>query len=84
MRGGSWREYVLPPDLALDGTPRVTLDDADLDRVAHGGSFRDESVIAGLARAYAPDGRFAAILRGDLDSQLWQPVKVFVEAPGSS
>jgi tRNA pseudouridine55 synthase len=77
---GSWEEYVLPPDLALDGTPQMTLSEADLNRVAHGGPFRRDFVTKSLGRAYAPDGRFVGVLRGDPDNQQWRPVKVFRDA----
>ncbi len=77
MTDGSWRQYLLPPDLALADHPAMYLDAAGLDEVRHGRRVpvAADMVDASLARAYDPEGRFVAVLgrRGDW----WQPVKVF-------
>jgi tRNA pseudouridine55 synthase len=72
---GSWREYLLPADLALDGTPQVRLDEASYEHLRNGRPIASEGA-EGLARAYAPDGRFVGVLLGDGDG--WRPKKVFV------
>lgn len=76
---GSWQEFVLPADRALEGTPQIELDAESLRLVGNGMALGGEPVFPGLARAYAPDGRFVAVLEGDLQANAWQPRKVFVE-----
>ena len=73
---GSWRQHLLPADLALDGTPQVHLDEDGFKRLRNGMTLPAENV-SGLARAYAPDGRFVAVLVGDPQRNHWQPKKVF-------
>lgn len=75
----SWREFLLPADLALEGTPQIELDAESLRLVSNGMALGGKPVFPGLARAYAPDGRFVAVLEGDLQANAWQPRKVFVE-----
>ncbi len=75
---GSWVKYLLPADLALDGTPCVPLDGEGLRRVTNGMPVPAEGVSAGLGRAYAPDGRFVAVLEADPVSGVWRPRKVLV------
>ncbi len=75
---GSWPRFLLPADLALEGTPRVRLDENALRRVATGLPLQAEGAPGSLARAYAPDGRFVAVLRGDPQAGVWRPAKVFV------
>lgn len=74
---GTWRAYLLPPDLALADYPAVRLDVAGADDVRHGrrvpvGADGGEAT---LGRAYDPAGRFMAVLARQGD--WWQPVKVF-------
>lgn len=78
FRDGSWRRYPLPADMALEGTPRVLLDDETLGRVMHGQPVPAPEVSTGLARAYAPDGRFVAVFQGDPARGMWLPRKVFM------
>jgi tRNA pseudouridine55 synthase len=73
----SWSQYILPPDLAIADCPRVDLGEIDLDRVMRGNTIKTPQVLAGLARAYSPDGRFVAILEGIPARNQWQPRKVF-------
>ena len=75
---GSWRAFLLPPDLALEGTPRIGLDEEGLARVQHGQPIPAGGSVSGLARAYAPDGRFVAVLSGDPAGGVWRPRKVFL------
>lgn len=76
---GSWQALLLPADRALDDTPQVHLDAQGLEDVAHGRALDSgEAAPGALARAYAPDGRFVAVLEGDAQNGLWRPKKVFV------
>lgn len=72
---GTWRDHVLPADLALGGTPQIHLDDAAFGHLRNGRPIPAEGAASGLARAYAPDGRFVAVLVGD--GEVWRPKKVF-------
>ncbi len=76
---GSWPRYLLLPDLALEGTPRIALDNEALGHVIHGRPLPAAEVSAGIARAYAPDGRFVAVLEGDVARGAWLPRKVFLQ-----
>ncbi len=75
--GGSWQQHLLPADLALEGTPRVVLDEFAFGDVCHGRAIAAGGAVEGLARAYAPDGQFVAVLFGDSAAGLWRPHKVF-------
>jgi tRNA pseudouridine55 synthase len=75
---GSWERYLLPADLALSGAPKVMLDAEGLTDVSHGRTISAQPVTDGVARAYAPDGRFVAVLQGEPGRGHWQPKKVFV------
>jgi len=76
---GSWRDLLLPADLALDGTPQLHLDEQGLQDISYGRPLRvGDAAARGLARAYAPDGRFVAVLEGDARRGFWRPKKVFV------
>jgi len=77
---GSWPRYVLPPDRALSGQPRMVLQGTELQRVAHGLPIPNDRGADGLVRGYTPSGRFVAVLRGDPHSRQWRPVKVFRNA----
>ncbi len=76
---GSWSDYIIPADRALEGAPQITLSEPQLSRVRNGAPYQDIKVTDGVARAYAADGRFVAVLQGDSAAGLWQPVKVFAE-----
>ncbi|GAB4470060.1 MAG: tRNA pseudouridine(55) synthase TruB [Anaerolineae bacterium] len=78
---GSWRRWLLPPDLALDGTPQITLSDEDFRLVMNGMPILAAAVSEGLARAYGPDGQLAAVLAGDPTQGRWLPRKVFAKSP---
>lgn len=78
----AWQRWLLPADLALEGMPRVPLGEEGLQRVRNGQPVSDACAVEGLARGYAPDGRFAAVLSGDPPAGVWRPVKVFAAAAG--
>lgn len=79
MADGTWRAYLLPPDLALADYPAVHLDAVEADNVRHGQKVpvAPEMARATLARAYDPDGQFIAVL--ERRALWWQPLKVFAE-----
>jgi tRNA pseudouridine55 synthase len=73
----AWREHLQPADLALLGKPAIHLDDEAVRLVGNGRDISAPLEASGLARAYAPDGRFMAILQADLGAGVWHPIKVF-------
>ena len=75
MESGTWRDYLLPADLALHDVPAVHLDAEQTARVRNGNLIAAGTQPGELARAYDPQGRFIAVLerRGDH----WKPGKVF-------
>jgi tRNA pseudouridine55 synthase len=74
----NWQDYLIPADQALAHLPALHLDEAAYDHIGHGRAipggdgFTDDT----LARAYAPDGNFVAILRAK--AGIWHPHKVFL------
>ncbi len=78
MQDGSWRNYLLAPDLALSELPAVTLDEDQAGRVRHGGAIPAPSDAVGEYRACDSRGALLAILEAK-DGQ-WRPIKVFVGA----
>jgi tRNA pseudouridine55 synthase len=76
---GDWLGYLIPAEHALSGTPQVRLDDAGLRLIGHGQAVPSDEVSGGLGRAYAPDGRFVAVVEGDSMAGVWRPRKVFLD-----
>jgi tRNA pseudouridine55 synthase len=75
---GTWSQHLLSADLALAGTPQVRLDEVGYEHLRNGRAIPAQDISMGLARAYAPDGRFVAVLLGDPSGGAWRPKKVFV------
>ncbi len=76
MAEGSWRKYLLPPDLALSDLPAVRVDEEQARLIRHGQAIPVPQASGGEARAYDPQGRLLAIVRA-ADGH-WQPSKVFL------
>jgi len=78
MDADTWRDALLPPDMALMDAPAVYLSPEDAGHVRHGRLIAATPDIhaAALARAYDPDGQFFAVL--ERREQHWKPGKVFV------
>jgi tRNA pseudouridine55 synthase len=72
--------YLFPADRALQNYPAFYLDTTTAQQVLHGNPFFHQSSTKqnakGLARVYAPDGRFLAIASWDEEQRRWQPRKV--------
>jgi tRNA pseudouridine55 synthase len=75
MQAGTWRDFLLPPDRAVTDMLALHLSPDDTDHVRHGRSIPAGEGDDPLARAYAADGAFLAVLarRGNL----WKALKVF-------
>ena len=69
MDAAQARALLLPPDAALEGLPRVTLDAAGAVDIGHGKVVQSEAAAAEQVRIYSPDG-FMGIGRVDSDGQL--------------
>ncbi|MBN1681723.1 MAG: tRNA pseudouridine(55) synthase TruB [Anaerolineae bacterium] len=78
VEAGTWRDLLLPPDLALADLPAVHLNPDQTEDVRHGRSVRlgdSFEPVHDLARAYDPGGRFFAVL--ERRDERWKPHKVF-------
>jgi tRNA pseudouridine55 synthase len=74
---GDWQSRLIPPRIALADWPAVNLDADSLDHITHGRAVPGTQAQGGiLALAYAPNGEFIAILKGDAGA--WKPRKVFI------
>jgi len=76
MQAGTWRAYLLPPDLALADTPSMVLDAEQAQHIRQGQMIPANTAAVGVARAYDPDGQFFAVLEGR--GLYWKPQKVFI------
>jgi tRNA pseudouridine55 synthase len=80
--GDSWRQYILPPEIVMQGWQVVTLSPQAYNDIRQGRPIPahdtplEGDAASSIARAVAIDGRTAAILRRDGD--LWKPHKVFI------
>jgi tRNA U55 pseudouridine synthase TruB len=76
----NWGHFLHPLDAALHNFERVNLS-ADTARQASQGQAiaLDQTPKTRLARAYAPDNSFVAILQPSSKPGLWQPKKVFAK-----
>ncbi len=68
---------LLPPDAALRRYPVLRLDEAGVRTVRMGQTVVAPPQDAPLARAYAPDGSFVAVMEYQTEQAVWQPRKVF-------
>lgn len=77
VQAGTWPEYLLPPDQAIQHLPRLDLDAEQAKIVQNGGFIPHESPVA-LVRAYDPNGHLLALLEPyDKAPGQWKPRKVF-------
>jgi tRNA pseudouridine55 synthase len=74
----NWRDYLLPPETAVQRLPRLDLDDFAVQELSHGRRlpWRPGQPVQPLARAHAPEGTFLGIVA--LEDQSWQPRKLFL------
>ncbi|MBN1965815.1 MAG: tRNA pseudouridine(55) synthase TruB [Anaerolineae bacterium] len=75
VAAGSWRDCLLPPDLALQDLPAVHLDAAEAQRIQHGNTVPAPSDATSEARAYDPTGRLLALITAG--EGVWRPLRVF-------
>lgn len=72
----NWPQFLLPADAPLAHWPAVHLDESEYACILHGRAIPASAAPDTLARAYAPDGRFVAVLLAG--AGVWQPHKVFL------
>ncbi len=75
MQAGTWQGYLLPPDRALVNYPAIHLSPDDSDHIKHGRSIPAGEGGERLARAFAADGVFLAVL--ERRGEWWKALKVF-------
>lgn len=78
FQSGDWRSLLIPAAQALPEFPVVNLDQSRLEEIRHGRPIPSDGEAQGLARAIAPDGELAAVLRASEDGSQWKPSKVFM------
>ncbi len=74
----NWQTNLTPPHVALSHIPALYLGEPDAEHIRHGRSphaLAAPTDAQALARAYAPNGDFMAILRAENGN--WRPHKVF-------
>ena len=79
---GGWQSHLYPVDRALRGLQAVRVSPQGERQLRNGqpATLGRVDLAAGYLeqfRAYAPDGRFLALVRYDRPANSWQPVKVF-------
>jgi tRNA pseudouridine55 synthase len=74
----TWAQYVLPAVDALPDLPLVQVGAEELELVRYGRKVPAVGPVRGLARAVDMDGNLVAILKGDGESGVWRPHKVFI------
>lgn len=72
---GNWRQFVLPPELAVVDWPVVNVEDEDVRRMQNGNPVAAAGGGEGTARAHGPDGGLVALVQ--FRDGAWWPLKVF-------
>lgn len=73
-----WEQFLYPPDTVLADQPAVYLDDEGTDHILHGRPILGTNAQnETLARAYAANGEFFAVMKAC--DGWWRPHKVFVK-----
>ncbi len=76
LNDAEWQRHLITMDAPLTYLPAVPLDAENFEHIVHGRVIPGEAVEGTVARAYAPDGHFIAILQGG--TGIWKPHKVFL------
>jgi len=77
---GEWYRYLIPAAEALADWPMVELDADDVELVRHGHRISADKDASGWARGVSLQGDLVALLEVDLDTNEWQPRKVFFQS----
>jgi tRNA pseudouridine55 synthase len=76
---GDWYMNLIPAADALGDWPMVELDADQVELVRHGHRVSAEAGASGWARGISQQGDLVALLEIDLESNEWQPRKVFFQ-----
>jgi tRNA pseudouridine55 synthase len=78
---GTEQTWLQPLDIAFDNLPGIYLDRDTAFKLAQGQAINvsDQVGTGSHARAYGPSNRFIALVKKELQSPRWKPVKVFVK-----
>ena len=76
-KGDRWRKRLLPMSAALEGMPTIAVDVETARRIGYGQAVRlERPVEQELSCATDESGRLVAILRFDVEENMWRPTKV--------
>jgi tRNA pseudouridine55 synthase len=76
LNDSNWHQKLMVMDAPLVYLPAVHLDAANEEHIRHGRTIPSDMPEGTIARAYAADGTFIAILQGS--TGIWKPHKVFL------
>jgi tRNA pseudouridine55 synthase len=77
---GNWYRFLIPAAEALADWPIVELDADEVELIRHGHRIPSAPDDSGLARGVSEQGDLVALLEVDVESQEWQPRKVFFQS----
>jgi tRNA pseudouridine55 synthase len=74
-----WRDYLIPPMIALSDLATVELEGKTLDDVVRGRKIPIATITSDVVKGCTRNGQVAAILKRTADREHLQPIKVFLE-----
>lgn len=77
---GDWYRHLIPAAEALADWPMVELDADEVELIRHGHRVPAEAGASGWARGVSQQGDLVALLECDVETQEWQPRKVFFQS----
>jgi tRNA pseudouridine55 synthase len=77
FEAGNWYQYLIPAAEALSDWPAVELNSDEASAIQHGHRIPAEPGTTGWARGINEQGELIALLEVDLETNEWQPRKVF-------
>lgn len=75
IEGDAFSRALMPPDLAVDSWPAITVDEQTARQIRNGLPIAPAGVSGDNIRAHGPDGALLALLTREQTQ--WKPVKVF-------
>ncbi len=78
-------QVLLPPEVAVQAWPKVTLNDQQRQRIRNGRTIHlpqlhhEGNAASAWVRAHAPDGTLLALLHTDEEQSTWHPAKVLMQ-----
>ncbi len=74
---GTWYQFVIPAAEALSDWPAIELTQEEVDALRHGHRIPADNVTNNMARGISEQGELVALLEHAVESNEWQPRKVF-------